>query len=227
MSATVARLLTEYHFALSGIDLPGVNENLLLDYVIASNGVFARGRRPGLEVCMPVSFTLQPLRGLKHVSSYAQWGYPKVPVELLDRMVAVSRAVCNIAPREALFHLRFDRECLSTECTQHVACGAGWHVEWPYQRAGSDFVEPVLTGIGTSTERAVIELHSHHEMRAEFSPRDNEDESQGFRVYAVIGKLFSKPEISTRIGLFGHFWQYSAAEFFDLPGDLRDCVIAG
>lgn len=215
--------LVDYHIARNG-NIPPVDESKLLDYVTAQNGVFARGRRPGLEVCMPVSFNLQPLRGLKQVHPYVQWGFPKVPMGLVDQMLAVSRAVCNYAPREALFHLSFDPQCLSTVCTQHIACAAGWHLEWPYQRAGSDFVVPVLTGTGTSTERAVIELHSHHEMRAEFSPTDNADESQGFRVYAVIGTIFSTPRIRARVGLWGNFWEYSAAEFFELPGELGDCV---
>lgn len=191
--------------------LPTVDESKLLDYVMAANGTFARGRRPGLEVCMPVSFSLQPLRGLAPVAAYAQWGFPRVPMLLVMMMLGRSRRVCEAGPREALFHLCFAREA---DCDGHWGCADGWHLEWPDQEASEDRVRPLVTGAGTSTERAIIELHSHHGMRAEFSRTDNEDESQGFRIYAVIGEIFESPKICARVGLFGHFMQWTASEFF-------------
>ena len=214
--------LTEHHFALPGQQLPPVDESLLLDYVVASNATYARGRRPGLEVCMPVSFNLQPLRGLSPLESYAQWGYPKVPELLVGTMLDVSRAACATRPTEALFYLSFSHT--SDGCASHPVCASGWHLEWPNQRATADSVIAVESGAGTSSERAIIELHSHHNMRPDFSPSDNEDESQGFRVYAVIGEIFTRPQIRARVGLFGHFWEYSASEFFELPEGLIDCV---
>lgn len=208
---------------MRGMPLPPVDESRLLDYVLAGNGVFARGRRPGLEVCMPVSFTLQPLRGLADVTSYAQWGYPKVPLGVVEKMLAVSRDACSPTPREALFHLSFKPALFDCHSTL-LAGGDGWVLEYPEQHATHETVRALSTGFGSSTERAVIEMHSHHEMHPEFSATDNEDESQGFRVYAVIGNIFSKPSIRARVGLFGHFWNYSAAEFFELPVGLNDCV---
>ena len=213
--------LTEHHFARIGEQLPPVNESLLLDYVVASNATYARGRRPGLEVCMPVSFNLQPVRGLAQVASYAQWGYPKVPLLLVGTMLDVSRAACAEKPTEALFHLSFSED--TSGCSGHPVCAAGWHLEWPEQRATEDSVIALNAGAGTSVERAIIELHSHHNMRPDFSPSDNKDESQGFRVYAVIGEIFTRPAIRARVGLFGHFWEYGASEFFELPAELRDC----
>lgn len=216
--------LVEHHFAVPGEQLPPADESLLLEYVVGSNGTFARGRRPGLEVCMPISFNLQPVRGLAEVTSYAQWGFPRVPQTLVEIMLKLSQSVCKDGPRETLFHLSFDS---GQQCSGHVVCAAGWHLEWPEQHPlpgrEQDSIKPVHTGAGTSTERAVIELHSHHSMRAEFSPDDNEDESQGFRVYAVIGTIFDRPAIRARVGLFGHFWDYPAGEFFELPANLIDC----
>jgi hypothetical protein len=223
--------MIDYHVSKPGLQLPPVDEARLLDYVVGSNGVFARGRRPGLEVSMPVSFSFQPVRGLSSVASYVQWGYPRVPVQLLEAMLIISRQVCEPAPREALFHLSFAPEQMRREsaresapCTGHSACSGGWHVEYPDQKASRDRVVPAQTGVGSSTERAVIEVHSHHSMKAEFSFEDNRDEVQGFRVYAVLGSLFSCAEIRSRVGLFGHFLEYPAAEFFELPDGLRDCV---
>lgn len=218
--------LTDHYFAHLGHLLPAVDQSQLLDYVVGSNGTFARGLRPGLEVCMPVSFNLQPIRALAPVKSYVRWDYPQVPKALVEVMLARSKAVCEQGPREALFHLSFSAELSS--CAEHLACDSGWHVEFPAQHPlpgrETDSIMPDETGAGTSTERALIELHSHHNMRAEFSPDDNTDESQGFRVYAVIGTIFERAMIRARVGLFGHFYEHTASEFFELPDELHDCV---
>jgi hypothetical protein len=217
--------LTQHHFALHGEPIPPVDESLLLDYIVGSNGVYARGRRPGLEVCMPVSFNLQPVRGLRNLESYVQWGWPKVPLLAVMMMLGKSRRVCEYEPREALFHLSFgDGHDEFEQPSDHIACAKGWHLIWPEQKATAESVIAVETGAGTSTERAIIELHSHHSMRAEFSSEDNKDESQGFRVYAVIGEIFTQPKIRARVGLFGHLWEFAASEFFELPEGLDDCV---
>jgi hypothetical protein len=217
--------LTQHYIASSGIELPEPDESLLLDYVMAANGTFARGTRPGLEVCMPVSFNLQALRGLEAIPSYVKWGFPKVPRSVVEAMLSISRDLCQPSPREALFHLSTDTNRSRIACPDehHLGCAGGWHLEYPDQRATDDSVLPIDTGLGTSTERALIEVHSHHWMSAEFSAMDNEDEGQGFRVYAVIGNIFAAPEIRARVGLFGHFWQVPATYFFELPEGLNDC----
>ena len=221
--------LTDHYIARAGWTLPEPSESLLLDYVLAANGTFARGVRPGLEVCMPVSFNLQLVRGLAEVSPYVRWGYPKVPREIVEAMVTISRGLCQPLPREALFHLSADgwrepiQESIACPDESHLACRGGWHLEYPDQQATHDFVRPTAIGSGSSTERALIEVHSHHSMRSEFSAQDNEDESQGFRVYGVIGNILAAPEIRARVGLFGHFWEWEAAMFFELPDGLIDC----
>jgi len=202
--------LTDYHTARPGEQLPPVDETKMLDYVTAANGVFARGRRPGLEVCMPVSFTPAPLAGLRAIESYVQWGYPKVPLKTVETMLSISGAVCDSSPREALFYLSYAE--------------GRWQLEYPDQIATNESVKPVSAGIGKADD-ALIELHSHHEMPAEFSAKDNEEEKdEGFRVFAVIGRIFTQPEIRARVGLFGHFWEFAAREFFELPEGLGDCV---
>lgn len=207
--------LSAHYFALPDEPLPPVSEQLLCDYVIGANGAFVRGRRPGLEVCLPIGQF--EMGGLSKVWPYVQWGFPKVPRVLLQRMLNDSRAVCAGGPAEALFHLSWR--------SGEVRCeNWGWSVEFPDQHATENSVVPIETGMGTSTDRAIIELHSHHGMEAEFSYADDVDEAQGFRVYAVIGRIFEKPEIRVRVGLFGRFLEYAASEFFELPQELRDCV---
>lgn len=229
--------MIDYHINRINLDedepeyrLPEVDQSKLLDYVVASNGVFARGRRPGLEVCMPITVALDDIRGLEPCEPYAQWGFPRVPLALVEAMLMVSRNVCRQMPREALFHLCFDRsEEFQQTCSAHLLCHDGWHLEFPEQVPVSparvvDSIKPVHCGEGTSTARAVIEVHSHHSMSAEFSDEDNIDESQGFRIYAVLGDIFQHAKIRARVGLFGHFFEYIAGEFFELPDGLEDCL---
>ena len=223
--------MIEYHIARLNVDgepdpLPGVDESKFLDYVIAANGNFARGRRPGLEVCMPVSVALQEIRGLRDVMPYVQWGFPRVPEALVSTMLMVAQQVCNPMPREVLYYLTFDGQSCAPG---HLICDDGWHLIMPAQAPAGpgramNSVKPLESGFGTASACALIEVHSHHAMKAEFSEEDDADESQGFRIYAVMGEIFHNAKIRARVGLFGHFFEYSAMEFFILPNSLTDCL---
>lgn len=214
--------LIDYHLRRPDRQLPPVNEAGLLDYVLGENGVFARGRRPGLEVCMPISFSLAPVRGLGRTEPYVQWGWPKVPeLAVKDALRWFQAEAAN--GLEALIYLTF--HTCDEPCAAFVNCNAGWHVVVPDQDAGADYVRPRQTGAGSSTERAIIEVHSHHAMRPDFSPTDNQDESGGFRIYSVIGNLPERPTIRSRVGLWGNFWECRSNEFFEMPEGLEDAVI--
>jgi hypothetical protein len=218
--------LTDHHFARRGGHLPPVDESLWLDYVCGAGGVYARGRRPGLEVCMPVASAR--VRGLAGVEPYVQWGFPRLPARFLDRMVGASVARCADAPTEALFHLTYDEERRYHFAQPHskvMDFHLGWHLEYPEQHATDQRVRPVHQGTGSSEARAVIEVHSHVDGEAVFSEVDDADEGGlSFRVYAVLGRIFDRPEIRCRVGLFGHFMEWTAAEFFELPDGVRDRV---
>jgi hypothetical protein len=69
--------------------------------------------------------------------------------------------------------------------------------------------------------KALIDLHSHAVMDPFFSPTDNKDE-QGFRIFAVIGKLNENPKICVRVGVYGTYWNIPADMVFELPGEIRD-----
>lgn len=95
--------------------------------------------------------------------------------------------------------------------------GGGWRVAVPRQRAG---VGHVIYQVGQDAN-VVLELHSHHEMRAFFSGVDNRDE-QGCRFYAVIGRIYSRPEIRLRLGVYGDFVDLPAAALFEGLGPFED-----
>jgi hypothetical protein len=226
VATTVGRFV-EHHLAKRGAQLPPVDESLLLDYVIGNNGLFARGRRPGLEACIPIAHAR--VRGLRGVEPYVQWGYPKVPASVLALIFHISQTIAKKEPRETLFHLSFGPAATAggtdqIPCTGHVCCAAGWHLEFPKQQGTDQHVEALEKGAGTSEERAVIEVHSHHEMDPVFSATDDADEgTMSFRIYGVIGNIFTNPSIRVRVGLFGYFYECSASEFFEMPEGVSDC----
>ena len=83
--------------------------------------------------------------------------------------------------------------------------------------------------VGTATRLAcappsgvVAEFHSHGGSRAFFSVTDDRDE-QGFRIYGVVGRLDTPlPELSLRVGVYGHFASLDWPQVFDGPNPTRN-----
>jgi hypothetical protein len=59
-------------------------------------------------------------------------------------------------------------------------------------------------------------------MSADFSGMDDEAQ-QGFRVYAVVGRVLTSPEIRVRVGCHGYFWEIPANWVFEMPKGLKNC----
>ena len=180
----------------------------MYEYVVASNGVFVRGRRTGLRVMLPVmAGPPTPLRGLVPVEPFVQLDHPRVPAELADEMLDTALAAKDddLKPVEALFHLTWD--------------ASGSRLEVPAQERSATNVRPV--GHAPSYETAVVEVHSHHGMTACFSPTDDADET-GFRIFGVLGEIYTRPTLRVRVGLYGHYWEIPATWVFQLPRRVTD-----
>ena len=86
-------------------------------------------------------------------------------------------------------------------------------------------VMPPQSGTGSSLSYqppngVIAEFHSHGSHRAFFSATDDGDE-QGFRIYGVVGRLHDPlPELTLRVGIYGHFAPLEWAQVFGgpLPG---------
>lgn len=181
----------------------------LYNYSLAGNGVFVEARREELQAVVQISDC--EVRGLRDLSAGLTFNLPRVPVSHLLSMLKLSRSACvrNGQPIEALFHLLWlDRE-------------QRWSLCWPEQEATGSSVRPLADSGGSSYQRALIEVHSHHQMQAFFSGQDDADE-QGFRVYGVLGEIFTSPKISVRVGCYGYFLDVPADQIFELPGELTD-----
>lgn len=199
------------HNIYAGGPLPPVSLSVLYEYWLAGNGLYLRARRLGLEVLMPLCS--YPVRGLADLQPYLWLDYEPVSQELVARMLGLSRQARDIwgQPVEKLFHLSYAE-----------GEPGGWQLAIPPQAATGGSVKPLLDGSGSSYERAIFEVHSHHSMRAFFSPTDDRDEARSFRLFGVMGRIFDRPEIRVRVGVFGHFWEVEAAAVLELPEELHD-----
>ncbi len=180
--------------------LPSIPD-CLYAYILAGNGVFLYARRDDLEVLIPVSRAT--IAGLPPLEPYLN--LPRVPAILLHHVLQASKE--NL-PNEILFWFNFDRH-------QRV-----WSLDAPLQfcRPAGVFPLDKVDPLGT---KALIDLHSHAQLDPFFSRTDNKDE-QGFRVFAVIGKVNDKPLILVRVGVYGNYWNIPADMVFELPEEIRD-----
>ena len=173
----------------------------LYAYIMAGNGVFLYAKREDLEVLIPVSRAT--IVGLPPLEPFVSM--PHVPVVLMNHVLQASKE--NL-PNEMLFWFNFDHD-------RQV-----WDPDAPLQicRPASVFPADKNDSLGI---KALIDLHSHALMEPFFSRADNKDE-QGFRIFAVIGKVNEKPEIRVRVGAYGNYWNIPADIVFELPREIRD-----
>ncbi|MBL8190655.1 MAG: hypothetical protein JNK38_21730 [Acidobacteria bacterium] len=151
------------------------------------------------------------IRGLAPVEPELSIQFDRVPASILQQILDTARDAAR-QELEILFHLSLVNE--------------KWRLEVPPQIQRYASVEPMEKGAGSSYERAIIEIHSHHRMPAEFSPDDDREEA-GFRIYGVIGNLNPRsahwPKINFRMGVYGDWWPLRADRIIEMPAELIDC----
>jgi hypothetical protein len=183
----------------------GVN----FDYVLGGNGLYLRAVRTGLKVCVPLQQF--EVRDLPNVASSFEMAYPRVPLSFTNVMLRRSRRWAE-SGKETLFH--FTPETDEPEC---------WMIHEPEQIRMGGSCRPLDDSPGSTYERALIEAHSHHRMKAYFSSVDDRDET-GFRIYAVMGSIPDAPKIRVRVGVYGYYWTIPAEWVFELPEELSECM---
>ena len=179
--------LTNYVIAKTA-SLPPIKAQMY-EYIIGGNGIFIRAKREGLTVVAPLAEI--PIRGLASVESKFILDYPKVPKYLVQKILDISQ---QVAPLEIVFNLDFSNQ--------------QWYLEIPTQQANSTQV----TWHQSDSKNPLIEIHSHHNMDAIFSQTDDFDES-GFKIYAVLGSIFTQPKIKVRVGIYHQLFWYIPAHY--------------
>ena len=162
------------------------------DYVLGSGGVYVQSQ--GAHLTARVTVAPCEVRGLAPVAEKVQLNNGPIPAGLFE----VGLRWFQDAPdTERLFAVRWD--------------GEAYRLVVPPQ-AGTATRLAYLPPAGV-----VAEFHSHGGSRAFFSATDDRDE-QGFRIYGVVGRLDAlQPELSLRVGVYGHFAPVEWSQVFDGP----------
>ena len=177
----------------------------LYDYLVGAGGVYLSATREEFKVRFRIGAC--DVRGLAEIEEGFEWNVPPAPAELVDALLRKARSEA-LEDREVLFHLL-------------VSDTSGWTVLVPPQQQGRTHCKPLDSGPESSHGRALIEVHSHHNMPAFFSATDDADEG-GFRIYGVVGRVLEGPEIRVRVGCHGYFWEIPADWVMELPQGMKD-----
>ena len=162
------------------------------DYVLGSGGVYVQSESANLTA--RVLAAPCEVRGLAPVAEKVTLSHGPIPARLFELGLRWFR---DDPDTERFFAVRWD--------------GRSYRLVVPPQ-AGTATSLAYLPPAGV-----VAEFHSHGGSRAFFSATDDRDE-QGFRIYGVAGRLDNdRPELSLRVGVYGHFAPVEWAQVFDGP----------
>ncbi len=179
------------------------NDALAYQYVLAGTGVYLRAENRYFDVLLPLAPC--PIRGLPRLQPHFRLKVSPLPGRLLAAVLADAQRARRRdgGLKEALYHFHHD--------------GARVGVLKPAQRATAASV----VAIEGKAADIILDLHSHGNLGAFWSETDNGDE-QGFRVYGVIGRLDTAPEIRLRLGVYGYWFPLPLHALFDGPGGFVD-----
>ncbi|MFZ1398948.1 MAG: Mov34/MPN/PAD-1 family protein [Candidatus Promineifilaceae bacterium] len=184
------------------------NDALAYQYVLAGNGVFVRAKTRFFKALLPI--TACTVRGLPPLRAQFQLLVPRIPARLLDAILADARSARRSGggqPDNGLNEVLY----------QFHHHGRAVQVKKPAQQT-----TPISVTTTVADAASIIcDLHSHGNMRAFFSQTDNADE-QGARLYAVIGRLDSEPEMRLRVGVYGYWLALPLTAVFTNNGSFKD-----
>ncbi len=162
------------------------------DYVLGSGGLYVQSESAHLTARVPVAPC--EVRGLAPVAEKVELAHGPIPARLFELGLGWFE---DDPETERFFAIRWD--------------GAAYRLVVPEQ-------EGTATRLKYRPPAGVVaEFHSHGRSRAFFSKTDDCDE-QGFRIYGVAGRLDTdRPELSLRVGVYGHFAPVQWSQVFDGP----------
>jgi len=180
------------------------NDALAYQYILAGNGVFIRAETRFFDALLPIAPCT--VRGLEPLQHHFRLKVPRIPARLLDSVLTDARRARR--PDRS----RSDNG-LNEALYQFHHHGQTVQVKKPPQRATAVSV----TAAGSDDAAIICDLHSHGNMRAFWSAVDDADE-QSSRLFAVIGKLDSTPEIRVRVGIYGYWMALPVTAVFTGSG---------
>lgn len=184
------------------------NDALAYQYILAGNGVFIRAETRFFEALLPIAPCT--VRGLEPLQHHFRLKVPRIPARLLDTVLTDARRARRPdggRPDSGLNEVLY----------QFHHHGQTVQVKKPPQRATTVSV----TAAGSGDAAIICDLHSHGNMRAFWSTADDADE-QSARLFAVIGKLDTEPEVRVRVGIYGYWMALSVTAVFTGNGNFKD-----
>jgi PRTRC genetic system protein A len=193
--------LATYHIYNDGV-LPPYDAQAY-QYILAGNGVFVRTETPFFEAIIPVASCT--VRGLPSLQFRFRLKVSRIPGRLLTTALVVARRARRLDGElnEVLYHFHHQGQTVQ--------------LKRPRQRA----TRTSIIAPGHSDQAILCELHSHGEMPAFFSRTDDADE-QGVRIYAVVGRLDTAPEIRLRLGVYGYWHPLPLTAVFTGAAGFKD-----
>ncbi|HFE67599.1 MAG TPA: hypothetical protein ENJ93_10085 [Chloroflexi bacterium] len=189
------------------------NDALAYQYILAGNGVFIRAETHFFEALLSIAPCT--VRGLASLRQHFRLKVPRIPARLLDTILADARHARRQNSDRANNGLPDDG--LDEVLYQFHHHGQMVQVKKPPQRATAVSV----TAVGSADAAVICDLHSHGNMPAFWSSTDDADE-QSARLFAVIGKLDSEPEIRLRVGVYGYWMALPITAVFTSAGPCKD-----
>ena len=160
------------------------------DYVLGSGGLYVQSESAHLTARVLVAPC--EVRGLASAAEKVEIAHGPIPARLFEIGL---RWFLDDPHTERFFAVRWD--------------GHRYRLVVPEQEGTATSLEY------TPPAGVVAEFHSHGRSRAFFSKTDDRDE-QGFRIYGVAGRLDTdRPELSLRVGVYGHFARVDWPQVFD------------
>lgn len=177
--------LLNHTIAFEGQPLPQLNAGI--DWVLAANGLFKRAANPALAACIQVRSWNFLIPGLARLLPSVSWKHcpQRLPIQWLTVLLAEARKAC-------------ERESQEKQ----------WFVIWRDGKVRliapqAQTASAVRVRYAMPTEPMLLDVHSHHGMRAYFSTTDDRDDD-GLSISMVIGRIFDHPEAVARVNVYGH-----------------------
>ena len=162
------------------------------DYVLGSGGLYVQSESAHLTARVRIAPC--EVRGLASVSEKLVFTHGHIPSHVFELGLGWMLAAQHT---ERFFAVRWEGDAYRL-------------VVPPQEGTGSSLSYQPPSGV-------IAEFHSHAHHRAFFSATDDRDE-QGFRIYGVVGRLNTPaPELTLRVGVYGHFAPLHWSQVFDGP----------
>lgn len=190
-------------FAWENEPLPPISSEFLYEYVMSRYGLFIRAKRKNLSVTLQVSLSdeVTGLAGVLDCFSIPS-KFPYLKEIMLESW--------KYREKERLFYGLYDNQ---------------WTYYRPRQVINFAQVRP-YDPYDPKGNEALIEIHSHGNLHAGFSPADNKDET-GFKLYTIVGNFSFLPQIITRVGIYGHYFEIPSSWVYDpIPSGVVDLFTA-